>query len=350
VSELALPTPGQAALPTITGRRKAAILCVSLGHDTAAEIFRHLPGEMVEQLAVELAKTPVVEPDHADAVLNEVVQTAYAKGYLTEGGMRYAREVLERAVGPARAAEILQRLAVMIEQSPFEFLRGSSPEQIYAFLRNEHPQTISLVLAHLPSNELSANVLQLFGPEEQAEVAMRIALMGQTSPEVVKEIAAVMEAKLENVLQHEYAEAGGVASLAQMLNNSDRATEQNILKHLAAENQELADEVRSLLFVFEDILTLDDRSIQLVLKEVDSKDLPLALRGASDEVKNKLLSNMSQRGADMLREEIEYMPPQRRRVVEEAQSRIVAAVRKLEDSGAIVIARGGDASGDELIA
>jgi flagellar motor switch protein FliG len=272
---------------------------------------------------------------------------AYARGYLAEGGLDYAREVLERAVGKDRAREILGRLASVIELTPFQFLAKTPADQICAFLRNEHPQTVALVVAQLPAPELAAKVMEGLEPEVQADVATRIALMEQTSPDVVKEVARVMEHKLETVLQREYAAAGGVRSLANILNSSNRGTERNILDHLMETNQQLAEEVRMLLFVFEDILKLEDRAIQLVLKTIDQKDLSLAMRGASVEVQEKILGNMSQRGAEMLREEMELMPPQRRRVIEEAQSKFVAAVRALEDAGEIVLARGGDE--DELV-
>lgn len=333
---------------TLSGRRKAAMLCVALGPELASEIMKRLQPEALEQLTVELARTPTVEPEAATKVMEEIVETAMARGYIAEGGMDYAREVLMRALGPSRADEILGRLASVIEQSPFEFLRGSPPEQIFAFLRNEHPQTIALVMAHLPTNDLAASVLQLLPNEQQADVAIRLALMGQTSPEVVREVGKVMEERLETVLGHEYAEAGGVQQLAQILNATERGIEKNILKALAAENQELAEEVRGLLFIFEDLLRLDDRSIQLVLKEVDQKDLAVALRGSSEEVRGKLLGNMSQRGADLLREEMEFMPPQRRRVIEEAQSKVVGVVRRLEDAGAIFLARAGSDE-DEIL-
>jgi flagellar motor switch protein FliG len=336
------------ALASLPGRRKAAILLVSLGSKGAAEVFRHLPNEMIEQLTVEMAKMQAVEPEYASSVMQEMVDTAYARGYLAEGGLRFAREVLEQSVGSQRAGEILNRLSVIIEQTPFEFLRNTPADQIAAFLRNEHPQTVAMVVAQLPNTPLAAKVMELLEAELQADVAMRIAMMGQTSPDVVKEVAQVMERKLETVLQREWAAAGGVRSLAAILNAANRSTERNILEHLGNENDEVANEVRSLLFVFEDILKLDDRSIQMVLREVDSKDLGLAMRGASTEVQSKILDNMSQRGAEMLREEMEYMPPQRRRVVEEAQTKIVGVVRKLEDSGELVISRGGDAE-DELI-
>jgi flagellar motor switch protein FliG len=336
------------ATGTLSGRRKAAILLVSLGSKGAADVFKHLPNEMIEQLTVEMAKMQAVEPEYASSVMQEMVDTAYARGYIAEGGLRFAREVLEHSVGAQRAGEILNRLSVIIEQTPFEFLRNTPADQIAAFLRNEHPQTVAMVVAQLPNTALAAKVMELLEPELQADVAMRIAMMGQTSPDVVKEVALVMERKLETVLQREWAAAGGVRSLAAILNAANRSTERNILEHLGNENDEVANEVRSLLFVFEDILKLDDRSIQMVLREVDSKDLGLAMRGASTEVQSKILDNMSQRGAEMLREEMEYMPPQRRRVVEEAQTKIVGVVRKLEDSGELVISRGGDAE-DELI-
>jgi flagellar motor switch protein FliG len=336
------------ATGTLSGRRKAAILLVSLGSKGAADVFKHLPNELIEQLTVEMAKMQAVEPEHASSVMQEMVDTAYARGYIAEGGLRFAREVLEQSVGAQRAGEILNRLSVIIEQTPFEFLRNTPADQIAAFLRNEHPQTVAMVVAQLPNTALAAKVMELLEPELQADVAMRIAMMGQTSPDVVKEVALVMERKLETVLQREWAAAGGVRSLAAILNAANRSTERNILEHLGNENDEVANEVRSLLFVFEDILKLDDRSIQMVLREVDSKDLGLAMRGASTEVQSKILDNMSQRGAEMLREEMEYMPPQRRRVVEEAQTKIVGVVRKLEDSGELVISRGGDAE-DELI-
>jgi len=330
----------------LTPRRKAAILCVALGPEGASKIFQHLPDDIVERLTIEMVKTQDVVAEQAEAVQREVVENAIARGYLAEGGLRYARDVLTRAVGEERAGAILDRLASYIEATPFEFLRATPPDQIYAFLRSEHPQTTALVIANLPTTELAAKVMALIAPDDQADIALRIALMGQTQPDVVKEVARVMQAKLDMVMQSEYSAAGGVGSLADILNKSDRGTERNILEHLANANPELADEIRALLFVFEDLLKLDDRTIQLVLKETDSKDLALALRGASEEVKERVLANMSQRASETLREEMEFMPPQRRRVIEEAQTKIVAAVRRLEDSGAIFITRG-EADGEE---
>jgi flagellar motor switch protein FliG len=332
----------------IPGRRKAAILLITLGSQGAAEIFKHLPQEAIEKLTVEMSRTQEIDPEEAEDVHREAIETAYAAGYVTAGGIAYAREVLERAYGERRAAEILTRLATMIEMTPFEFLRGTPPDQILAFLRGEHPQTVALVLANLPNTDAAAKVMQLMPPDEQAEVAVRIAVMSKTSPEIVKDVANVVREKLQMVFQAEYAAAGGVQALADILNFSDRGTERNILDRLSRENEELAEEVRSLLFTFEDLLQLDDRAIQLVLQEIDTKDLALALRGASEDVTERILMNISERGAEILREEMEYMPAQRRRIVEAAQSKVVAAVRRLEDAGEISISRG--RAEDELIA
>jgi flagellar motor switch protein FliG len=328
-------------------RSKAAILCVSLGPAAAAEIFKHLPEDVIEPLTVEMARTQNIDSHAAGEVLEEVVETAFARGYIAEGGVAYARDVLERAMGVAKATDILARLATAIETTPFEFLRRTHPDQVWAFLRNEHPQTIALVIANLHTHEFAAKVMKLIPADLQAEIASRIATMNQTSPEIVKEVARLVKLKLDAVVQHEYAVAGGVHALASILNAADRAMERNVLEYLENAAPSVADEVRSLLFVFEDILRLDDRSIQLVLKDIDAKDLALALRGASEDVTERILGNMSQRGAEMLREEMEFMPPQRRPVIEEAQTKVVAAVRRLEDAGEIVIARG--EAGDDLL-
>jgi flagellar motor switch protein FliG len=331
----------------ISGREKAAVLLVSLGPERAASLFSYLREEEIESLSLEMAKLRQVENDVREAVLEEVVDTAAAVEYAGAGGFEFAREVLEKSLGPERSEEIMGRLSAVIEMRPFEFLRRTPPEQICAFLRNEAPQTMALVIANLHTT-LAAQVLAQLAPEKQAEVAIRIATMNETSPDVIKEVEAVMRQKLANVISQEYASAGGVGVLAEILNRSDRSTERNVLDQLAENDATLADEIRMMLFVFEDIVKLDDRSVQLLLKEIDQKDLALALRGVTPEVKDKILSNMSQRAAEMLVEEIEFQPPQLRRVVEEAQGRIVAKVRALEEAEAIVVSRG-DAE-DELVA
>jgi len=338
-----------AGVAELTPRQKAAVLCVALGPDGASKIFKHLPEDVVEKLALEMVRVQSIGEEQARAVQAEVIEGAVARGYSAHGGMRFARDVLTRALGEGRAAEILNGIAVYNETTPFDFLRMTPPDQIYAFLRSEHPQTTALVIANLPTTELAAKVIALIPPEEQAGIALRIALMGQTQPEVVREVARVMETKLDVVTQAEYSAAGGVGSLADILNKSDRATERNILEYLGQTNPDLADNVRSLLFVFEDLLKLDDRTIQLVLKDVDQKDLALSLRGASLEVKERILANMSQRAAETLSDEMEFMPPQCRRVVEEAQTKIVAVVRRLEEDGTIIVARGSETDAEMVV-
>jgi flagellar motor switch protein FliG len=334
------PAPGaKSRRADLRGRKKAAVLLVSLGPDKAAEVFKHLRDEEIESLSLEMAKLHRVDPATTGTVLEEFAATIEAFDSLMSGGVDYAREVLERALGPERALEIIGRLSSVIEMRPFEFLRKTPPEQLVTFLRNESPQTVALVIANLHTT-LASQVLSHLPSGEQAEIALRIARMGETSPEVVKQVEKVMKNKLDSVVQQEYSSAGGIKSLAEILNHADRSTERNVLDALTESDEELASEVRRLLFVFEDIVKLDDRSIQLVLREADQKDLALALRGVNDDVKERILSNMSERGATMLVEEMAYQPPQRKRVVEEAQGRIVAIVRKLEEAGALVLSRG----------
>jgi flagellar motor switch protein FliG len=332
----------------LTGIEKAAVLLVAIGEERAGEIFRYLGDTEVEALSLQIAKSRKVSNDLCRDVLGEAVETVLAEDYIAEGGVDYARNILERSLGANRAEEVIGRLAATIERRPFEFLRRTPPEQIHVFLRNESPQTIALVIANLHTTLASAVLAQL-EPLEQADVARRVAKMTETRPEVVSQVETVMRQKLSNVIAQEYASAGGVKSLADILNHSDRTTERNVLDELAKTESELADEVRLLLFTFEDVVKLDDRSIQMVLKEVDQKDLAIALRGVSDDVRARIFSNMSERGAELLKEEIDFQPPQRKRVIEEAQGRIVGVVRRLEEAGAVVISRGSGGGDDELM-
>jgi flagellar motor switch protein FliG len=347
-TELATRPGAEITTASLKGIEKAAILLVAIGEERASEIFRHLGDNEVEALSLEIAKSRKVPTNVSRDVLGEAVETVLAEDYIAEGGVDYARSILERSLGATRAEELIGRLSATIERRPFEFLRRTPPEQIHVFLRNEAPQTIALVIANLHTT-LAAQVLSYLEPEEQAEVARRVAKMAETRPEVVSHVENVMRQKLSNVIAQEYAAAGGVKSLADILNHSDRTTERNVLDELAKTEAELAEEVRLLLFTFEDVVKLDDRSIQMVLKEVDQKDLAIALRGVSDEVRNRIFSNMSERGAELLREEIEFQPPQRKRVIEEAQGRIVGVVRRLEEAGAVVLSRGGGSGDDELL-
>jgi flagellar motor switch protein FliG len=330
----------------LTGRQKAAVLLVALGAERASGVFKHLREEEIELLSLEMAQTETVPPDAAKAVFSEAVENARAFEYFAEGGVDFAREVLETSLGSEKASDIIGRLSAIIEMRPFEFLRTTPPDQITAFLSGESQQTIALVVANL-NTALAAQVLAGLAPEDQAAVAMKIATMNETSPEVIKDVESVLRQKLSMVVSQEYAASGGVKPLADILNNADRGTERNIIDRVAEIDPELAEEIRLLLFVFEDVIKLEDRAVQMVLKDVDQKDLGVALRGVSDEVKQKVLTNMSQRGREMLEEDMELQPPQRRSVVEQAQSRIVAVVRRLEDAGAIVIGRGDDDEDDE---
>jgi flagellar motor switch protein FliG len=340
--EQAAPTAPQAPAkrrPQLKGKRKAAVLLVSLGSDRAAEVFKHLRDEEIETLSLEMANVQRVDPFTTESVFEELAATVQAYDSLAAGGVDYAREVLERALGPDRALEIIGRLSSVLERRPFEFLRRTPAEQVVTLLRSESPQTTALVIANLHTS-LASQVLANLPEAEQAEIALRLARMGETSPDVVKQVEHVIRQKADNTIQQEYRAAGGIKSLAEILNAANRSTERNVLEALSEADEELAAEVRRLLFVFEDITKLDDRSIQMVLREADQKDLALALRGVNDDVKERILNNMSERGAQMLLDEMAFQPPQRKRVVEDAQGRIVAIVRKLEEAGALVLSRG----------
>ncbi|HEX3517448.1 MAG TPA: flagellar motor switch protein FliG [Solirubrobacteraceae bacterium] len=343
--EEALPAPVGELVPAtrVAGARKAAVLMAALGSERAANVLQRLGEEDLESLSVEMARLSSVGAETTDSVLGELAALA-GGGSGVEGGVDFAREVIERALGPERAAELLGRLSSGAEAQPFEFLRRIPPERIAVLLRSESPQTIALVLASLHTN-LAAGVLSHLPERQQPEIALRIARMGETSSRVVRQVEDALRHKLTAVAEREYASAGGPKALAGILNHADRSLERNVLENLATADKGLAEEVRGMLFVFEDIVKLDERAIQQVLREVDQKDLVLALRGADEGVKEILLANMSERGAAMLKEEMEIQPPQRKRDVDEAQSRVVAVVRKLEEAGTIVIA--GEEDGED---
>jgi flagellar motor switch protein FliG len=334
---------------SVGGRKKAAILLCSLGPERAAKIFSCLGDGEIEALSLEMTQVGFIDPNESDSILQEVAETAMVAAWAGNGGFEYAREVLEKAVGEERSGEIMRRLAAVIEKKPFDFLRRSTPEQISSFLASEAPQTVALVIANLDP-ALGANVIRALDPELQADVAIRIATMGETNPDVTREIEAVMRQKLAMVLSSEYQVSGGVDAIVEILARSDRGTERNVIDRLAERDNKLAEEIRLKLFVFEDIVKLDDRSMQVLLKDVDQKDLINALRGVGDDVKDKVLSNLSSRAAEMLLDELSVAPPQKRRVVEEAQGRIVATVRRLEEQEAISIGRSEGEDEDELIA
>jgi flagellar motor switch protein FliG len=336
---------------TLTGRQKAAVFLITIGTSRAADVLKFLSEREIEALSAEMASLWRVKAETAESVVQELAERFDSQNEFAMGGPQFAREVLEHLLGATRAEEILGQITAQAELRPFDFLRRTPPEQIATFLADEAPQTIALVVASLHST-LGAKVLSCLPPDVQANVAMRIATMEDTNPGVVEDVERGLRLKLSNVLTQEFSQAGGVDSLADLLNRAGRSTERTVLEAIAETDGELADEIRQKLFTFDDIVVLNDRDIQLLLREVDQKDLGLALRGVADEVKETIFRNMSTRGSEMLQEDLDTGKPQRRSVVEEAQSRIVGAIRRLEDAGVITIGRGGEdgeASEDDII-
>jgi len=323
------------------GRRKAAILLVLLGPETAAQVYRHLDEATIEMLTLEIAAVRRVDPEEREAVLKEVKEILMAKEFLGRGGVAYARELLEQAMGREKAEELLRKLTSSLQTKPFDFLRASDPVQLFSFLQGEHPQMIALILSFLPADRAAA-VLGGLPPESQADVALRIAKMDRVTPEVLRETERVLEKKMSAVMGADFSLAGGVDSVVQILNKSGRKTEKNILEILDERDPELAEEIRKKLFTFEDILRIDDRSLQKALRDVDGKEMALALKGVSENLKEKFFRNMSSRAVEMLKEEMELLGPVRLRDVEEAQQKIVNRIRSLEEAGEILFTGGGD--------
>lgn len=329
----------------LTGREKAAMLLITLGPERSAQIFKHLKEEEIEQLTLEIANIRAVSPAEREKVLNEFYQLCLAQQYISEGGIGYAKEILEKALGTEKTMEIINKLTVSLQVRPFDFVRKADPSQVLNFIQSEHPQTIALILAYMKPQQ-AAQVLSALPQDKQADVAKRIATMDRTSPEIIKEVERVLEKKLSNLVTEDFTAVGGIQAIVDVLNSVDRGTEKYIMDTLEIEDADLAEDIRKRMFVFEDILQLDNRAIQRFLCEVDNSLLALALKGATEEVQNVIYSNMSKRLADMIREDIEYMGPVRLKDVEEAQQKIVNVIRKLEDAGEIIISRGG---GDEIV-
>ena len=329
----------------ISGLQKAAILLISLGPEKSANVFKHLKEEEIEELTLEIANTRSVSPQIKEQIINEFYEVCLAQQYIAEGGIGYAKELLEKALGNDKANDVLNKLTSSIQVKPFEFVRKTDASQLLSFIQDEHPQTIALILSYLGPSQCSA-IISALPPESQADVAKRIATMDRTSPDVIKEVEKILESKLANLVNQDYTIIGGVDHVVEILNNVDRGTEKHIMETLEIEDPELADEIRKKMFVFEDILLLDDRAIQRVLRDVDNNDLSISLKGSNEEVQNAIFNNMSKRLATMIKEDMEFMGPVRMKDVEEAQQKIVNTIRKLEDSGEIVISRGG---GDEII-
>ena len=329
----------------IQGVQKAAILLIALGPEKSAQIFKHLKEEEIEELTLEIANTRSITPQVKDEVINEFYEVCLAQQYIAEGGIGYAKELLEKALGTDKAMDVIGKLTASLQVKPFEFVRKTDASQLFNFIQDEHPQTIALILSYL-SPQQSASIIASLPPDRQSDVAKRIAMMDRTSPDVIKEVEKVLETKLASLVNQEYTIIGGVDAVVDILNTVDRGTEKHIMESLEIEEPELADEIRKKMFVFEDILLLDDRAIQRVLREVENSDLAMALKGANEEVQNAIFNNLSKRLAAMIKEDMEFMGPVRMKDVEDAQQKIVNIIRKLEDSAEIVISRGG---GDEII-
>ena len=329
----------------LTGMQKAAILLIALGPEKSSAIFKNLKEDEIESLTLEIANTRSVAPQVKEAVLEEFYQVCLAQQYISEGGIAYAKDLLEASLGEEKARDVISKLTVSLQVRPFEFIRKTDPSQLLNFIQDEHPQTIALILAYMPAQQ-AAQLISSLPPEKQADVAKRIAQMDRTSPDVIQEVERVLEKKLENLANQDYTIVGGVDSIVDILNSVDRTTNKRIMDNLEVENVELADEIKKKMFLFEDIVKLDDKSIQRVLREVDNNSIALALKGVKVDVQEAIFRNLSSRLADMIREDMEFMGPVRIKDVEEVQQSIVDKVRELEERGEIVIARAG---GDEVI-
>lgn len=331
----------------LSGRQKAAVFCINIGAARSAKILQHLRDDEIEMLTVEIAQARKVNAEERDAVLGEFITVATADKHIRSGGIDYAKELLEKALGESRAREIMTRLTSHLRRRPFDAVRRTDPMHLASFLQNEHPQTVAVIMAHL-SAEQAALVLTGLPQERQADIIRRVSTIERTSPEFLREAEKVLERKVSAIVTQESTVAGGINWAVDVLNRVDRATEKGIMGLLSTGDPELANEIAQRMFLFDDIVQLDDRTVQRVLREVDmNKDLPLALKAAKEEVWRKIMNNISKRAGETLKEAVQFLGPVRIRDVEEAQARIVALIRKLEETGEIQISRGGGA--DEFI-
>lgn len=329
----------------LDGKEKTAILFISLGPERSAKIFEHLSEEEIEEITLEIANVRKVSPEEKDKILEEFYEICLAQEFMSEGGIGYAKDVLEKAMGSQKATEIINKLTASLQVRPFDFVKKADAGQLLNFIQNEHPQTLALVLSYL--NPQQAGIILSSLPQaKQADVAMRIATMESTSPQVIKEVEFILEKKLSSMVTKDFASTGGIQAIVDILNSVDRATEKFIMETLEVEEAELAEEIRQKMFVFEDILNLDSVYVQRFIREVENNDLTVALKGCKEELQEYIFSNMSKRMAEMLKEDMQFMGPIRLKNVEEAQQKIVGIIRRLQDAGEIVISRGGD---DEVI-
>ena len=329
----------------LTGKEKAAIFLISIGSEVSSEVLKHLKEDEIEEISFELARANHITSDVRDEVLMEFQELMMAQDFIMSGGVDYAREVLERALGTQRAVDIINRLTSSLQTKPFDFIRKTDPAHLINFIQNEHPQTIALILSYLDPGK-AALILAALNTELQADIMTRIATMDRTSPEILREVERVLERKLSTLSSEDFTSAGGIDAVVAIINNADRTTERNIIETLEEDDPELAEEIKKKMFVFEDIITLDDKSIQKVMRNVDNNDLSKALKSVDAEVQDKIFRNMSKRAAQMLKDDMEFMGPVRLKEVEETQQKIVSIIRKLEEQGEIIVSRGGD---DDLV-
>ncbi|HHV46964.1 MAG TPA: flagellar motor switch protein FliG [Tissierellia bacterium] len=322
------------------GKEKAAIFLITLGPEKSAKIFKYFSDEEIEEMTLQIANMRMVSSKDKDKVMEDFYQLAVAQEYISEGGINYAKEILVKALGEEKAIEIINKLTSSLYVRPFEFIRKADPNQLFNYIENEHPQTIALILSYLRPDQ-AAKILSSLPQEKQVEVARRIAVMDRTSPDVIKEVERVLETKFSGILSQDFTSTGGIQNVVDILNSVDRGTEKYIMERLERIDTELSEEIRKRMFVFEDIITLDNKSIQRVIREVNNSQWAIALKGASEEVKEAVFSNMSKRLVEMINEDIEFMGPVRLRDIEEAQQAIVNVIRRLEEEGEIIIPRGG---------
>lgn len=338
----------QPAALHMTGVRKAAVMVLQMSKEDSAKVLGQLRDNEVEELMSEIARLGSVDAASADSVLEEFHTLATASRYAHQGGLEYARDLLEASMGADKAAAILDRLSATVTDMPFKFINRADPRQVLSFVQHEHPQTIALVLAHA-SSAIATQILSGLAPDLQADVAHRIAVMDRTSPEIIRQVEASLERKISSVLQPtELSTVGGLQPLVDIINRADRVTERLILESLEARSPELAEEIRRRMFMFEDVISLEDRAVQLVLRQVEMADLATALKGVAEGVRDKVVRNLSERARENLLEEIELLGPVRLRMVEESQAKIVQTIRSLEETGQIEIHRGGE--DDEFVA
>ena len=331
----------------MTSSQKVAALLIGLGPTVATEILKNIPNnDVLEQITLDIASMNKVPPEILGQIIEEFHNFFIASNYISAGGMQYAQTLLRQAYGDTQASAILNKLVTLLVPSPFHFFNEADPEQLASSFQNENPQLIALILAYIHP-DLAAKVLDALAPEIQADVAIKLAEMNTINPDILKDVEKIVENKFSSVVRQDFSDVGGIHSLANILNRTERATEQNVIEVFEGRNPEMAESVRALMFVFEDIVKLDDKSIQRILREVDTRDIALSLKGAKTELREKIFKNLSERAQGILAEDIEYMGPVRAKDVQAVQGKIVGIIRGLEAAGEIVIMR--DSKEDELI-